>query len=463
MTRYSTVILLLAGALGLFGCVGVETAPLPPAVAEPREQAPPPEDSQAEIPSPVVMVEPNETAVPTPPVESTAPAMTDMKGVTAENIVGDTEIEDTTCIEPNQPVAEDSTSECSAKPNGARAGVTAEPPEPNAAVVAEPSRTINTPRTGHDADEPNGIEAVSPRMHDTSGTRRNATEPNSIEPAGPPHAHDVNEPSGAVAPVEISPALASVYADYATILNEFVRENGLVDYGGLRRQRLDLKELLIDLDELDPNAYLVLSPDEQLAFWINAYNLKMLEIIARNYPIESSWWLRLTWPPSDIRHIEGIRTDYKFIVMDEEFTLAEVESRIFRKTFGDPRVFLAITYACRSSPALRRRPYRGRGLDRQLDEQVRSFLAGPQGLQIDRAGKVVRLSALFKPSWHGKEFVDRYGTDRKFKDRDPATRAVLNFLTSYISREDVYFLETENYALEYANFDWRLNDTSRGY
>jgi hypothetical protein len=75
----------------------------------------------------------------------------------------------------------------------------------------------------------------------------------------------------------------------------------------------------------------------------------------------------------------------------------------------------------------------------------------------------VSLSAIFKPAWRGKEFVARYGTDKKFKDRDPETRAVLNFLTNYLSRDDAYFLETENYTLEYTNFDWRLNDTSRGY
>ena len=76
---------------------------------------------------------------------------------------------------------------------------------------------------------------------------------------------------------------------------------------------------------------------------------------------------------------------------------------------------------------------------------------------------MVRLSALFKPGWRGKEFVGRYGTDKKFKSRDPETRAVLNFLTNYLSREDVEFLEVENYSLEYLNFDWRLNDTSKGY
>jgi hypothetical protein len=149
--------------------------------------------------------------------------------------------------------------------------------------------------------------------------------------------------------------------------------------------------------------------------------------------------------------------------MDEEFTLSEVERRFFRKTFADPRAFLAITYATRSSPRLRRELYVGDRLEQQLEKQVAGFLADPRGFRIDRQKKVVYLSALFKPSWRGKEFVARYGTDKKFKEREPETRAVLNFITGYLSREDVYFLEVENYAIEYMNFDWRINDTAKGY
>jgi hypothetical protein len=266
------------------------------------------------------------------------------------------------------------------------------------------------------------------------------------------------EPTG-----EEPEGLASFYQDYGELLAEHVLENGRVDYQALRRKRLRLKHLLTTPDELDPNAYEGWSEDEKLAFWINTYNLKMLEIIARNYPIESSWWLRLTWPPSDIRHIGGIWSDYRFIVMDEEFTLGEVERRFFRKTFRDPRAYLAITYATRSGPTLCRTPYQGRDLNQQLEDQVKAFLADDKGIRIDREKAVVYLSALFEPSWRGKDFLARHATDKKFKQRAPETRAVLNFLTQYLPREDVYYLEVENYTLVYLNFDWRLNDSGRGY
>ncbi len=288
-------------------------------------------------------------------------------------------------------------------------------------------------------------------------------EPNEVRPAEPNVLIAVPDGQEDAAARAQEDGVAAIFKEYGEILSAYVREDGRVDYGALRRRRLDLKPLLMKLDDLDPNAYQRWSRNEKLAFWINAYNLKMLDIITRNYPIQSSWWLRLTWPPDDIRHIRGIWTDFKLLVMDEEFTLGEVERRLFQKVFDDPRAYLALTSASRSSPFLRRQPYRGPNLDRQLDEQVRQFLTSPQGLQIDRRGMVVRLSALFKPTWRGAQFVNRYGTDKKFKACDPETRAVLNFLTTYLPREDAYFLEVENYTIEYMNFDWRLNDTSRGY
>ena len=326
-------------------------------------------------------------------------------------------------------------------------------------------------------------EIIGPVPGDAASVRTTPVDGNTLGPGRTqrPGAAVTAEPSqvsAAVEPNAVGPlpawqknagtpaqedATTTIFKEYGEILKACVHEDGRVDYGTLRRRRLDLKPLLMTLADLDPNVYQRWSRDEKLAFWINAYNAKMLEIIARNYPIQSSWWLRLTWPPDDIRHIRGIWTDFKLLVMDEEFTLGEVERRLFRKTFDDPRVYLALTYASRSSPPLRREPYRGPDLGRQLEEQVKQFLASPQGLQIDRRGLVVRLSALFKPTWRGAEFVNRYGTDKKFKTCDPETRAVLNFLTGYLSREDVYFLEAENYTVEYVNFDWRLNDTSRGY
>jgi hypothetical protein len=326
--------------------------------------------------------------------------------------------------------------------------------------AAAPGPLVAEPNEVPDEREPiEPSDAVPLEPEESALAKAEPNETSQVAPS-PVESTEPNEPEAVSDQATVLPTFIE---GYQAILDSYVRDDGRVNYSSIDRRRLELKRLLMRLDELDPNAYEAWPAQTQLAFWINAYNLKTLDVIARNYPIESSWWLRLTWPPSDIRHIQGIWTDYRFIVMDEEFTLQEVERRFFRKVFDDPRVFLAVTYASRSSPPLRRTVYRGKDLDEQLDEQVKRFLSSPKGLRIDRQKRVVCLSALFKPTWRGKEFVGRYGTDKKFKSHRPETRAVLNFITRYLTREDVYFLEVENYTLEYMNFDWRLNDTARGY
>jgi len=248
----------------------------------------------------------------------------------------------------------------------------------------------------------------------------------------------------------------------AEILKDYVNDDGMVNYNMLRLKRHLLKTVLDKFDSLKRSEYNSWPKEDKIAFWINAYNMQMLNIIIKNYPIKPSRIFSLFWGPKSIRHIEGnisgIWNKYKFIVMDEEFTLGEIERRFFRKEFDEPRVFFALSRASLSGPPLRSEPYYGRKLNKQLDDQTRKFLASPHGLRIDRDAAVVHLSALLQPAWFGNEFLGKYATDKKFKDKNPATRAVLNFITNYVSVQDAAFLEVENYSVRYIAYNWILNE-----
>ncbi len=256
------------------------------------------------------------------------------------------------------------------------------------------------------------------------------------------------------------PTTVSFSDKCAIILESYVNDEGMVDYKTLKRKKLQLYQLLDEFAKLGPNVYDSWSKEDKIAFWLNAYNIKMLDIIVNNYPIESSRILRVLWGPYSIRHIKGIWDQNKFIVMNEEFTLKEIEQRFFRKEFDEPRVFFAISYASFSSPSLRNEPYYGKQLYKQLDDQARKFLSSPLAFKIDRRKKIVHLSTIFHSTWFGKEFVSKYGTDKKFKDQPPHIRAVLNFATKYIPKQDVFFLETENYSVKYLTYNWTLNDST---
>jgi len=304
--------------------------------------------------------------------------------------------------------------------------------------------------------EPNEVEPTKAEPNEVDPTK---TEPNKVKPTK-------TEPPETKPPKTKPLTKVSFHDKCAGILNKFVNNKGMVNYKKLRYKRPDLNKLLDEFAKLDPNEYNAWPKEDKIAFWLNAYNIKLLKIIVDNYPIKSYRLLRLLpgWGPNSIRHIDkrigGIKKQ-KFVVMDEEFTLLAVEQRFFRKQFDEPRVFFAISGACLSSPPLRNEPYYGHKLRKQLNDQAKKFLASPRAFKIDRGKKTVYLSAILQPTWYGKEFISKYGTDKKFKDQQPATRAVLNFLTNYISRQNVSFLEIENYSVKPIKYDWRLNDSSR--
>ena len=279
------------------------------------------------------------------------------------------------------------------------------------------------------------------------------------EPVEPPEIEPPKiEPPKVEPPILETQPTVSFHDNCADILRNYVNKEGLVDYKTLKRKRFELKKLLDEFDSLNPDIYNSWPQEDKIAFWLNAYNIQMLKIIVENYPIESSRIYRLFWPPNSIRHIKGIWNKFKFMVMDEEFTLAELEKRLFRQEFDEPRIFFALSQASLSSPTLRNEPYYGHKLHEQLDDQAKRFLSRPQGFRIDRNNRTVYLSAILQPTWFGREFISKYGTDKKFKDQQPNVRAVLNFITNYIPEQDISFLEVENYTIKYIKYDWILND-----
>ncbi|UCF15313.1 MAG: DUF547 domain-containing protein [Phycisphaerales bacterium] len=258
-----------------------------------------------------------------------------------------------------------------------------------------------------------------------------------------------------------SRSAVSFHDKCADTLKTFVNAQGMVDYKRLSRNRHELELLLGELGNVDARVYRSWPEEDKIAFWINTYNLQKLKVVVDNYPIEpSSRILAAYWGPLNVRHIEGKVTAHRFLVMDEQFTFAEVERRFFRDKFGDPRVFFTLTSASLSSPPLRSEPYYGYKLDEQLGDQVGRFLSNPLAFRIDREKRTVYLSAIFELSSRGKYLIEKFATDKRFKDHPPATRAALSFITNYISQKDVSFLELENYSVKYVKHDWTINDGS---
>lgn len=329
-----------------------------------------------------------------------------------------------------------------------------ESPKPAAEPAPEPAK-IETPKPS----EPD--TKIAADACDLKKLAEDAHDKVIIKPATqetPPKAVEANNVIENKAATNSPLAPDELCKKFTAFISKFVDKDGLVDYKALLRKKIELHDIIDTFKNIDKKTYSAWSQDDKIAFWINAYNLEITKIIVDNYPIQPTRMLLLFWPPNSIRHIKGIWDEHKFIMMGEEFTLKSVEDQIFRKEFNEPRMFLAISYASVSGPPMRNEAYCGQNLSQQLDDQVKRFTLGSHAFKIDRVNKVVYLSSIFKIDWHGQDFIKKYGTDLKFKNQEPAVRAVLNFLTNYLPADQADFLETANYSVEYMIYDWTLNE-----
>lgn len=246
------------------------------------------------------------------------------------------------------------------------------------------------------------------------------------------------------------------FQDYGLVLQEFVNQEGLVNYRDLKADPQRLQDFLQTMVQLRPEDYQDWQVPQQIAFWINAYNSLTLKAIIDNYPIKASLWRSLRFPRNSIRQIPGVWTDLRFPVMGRRMTLDEIEHGILRQQFNEPRIHMALVCAAMGCPPLRTEPFLGEKLNDQLNDQARRFLANPKKFKIDRDGGQVYLSPIFK--WFGEDFIRTYGTNAGFSRFQPEERAVLNFIQNYLSSGDQEYLFKGNYAISYLGYDWSLNE-----
>ena len=242
---------------------------------------------------------------------------------------------------------------------------------------------------------------------------------------------------------------------YAQVLREFVDHEGVVNYQELKARRHSLDGFLAELRSLEPAEYENWDEKSQIAFWVNAYNALTLKAIIDNYPIKASFFRSFRFPNNSIRQIPGVWDELRFEVMSHKLTLNEMEHRIIRSKFDEPRIHMALVCAALGCPPLRNEPYSGKNLDFQLDDQARRFIEDGKKFLIDRTKGRVYLSKIF--DWYGQDFVERYEREPGFPGHGRTRSAVLNFISGYLDSSDREYLEQEDYRIDYLDYDWSLN------
>ena len=233
-----------------------------------------------------------------------------------------------------------------------------------------------------------------------------------------------------------APAMAIDLDAYAKFLETHTRDvpdiaGVRVDYGALKGSK-EWKALVASVDAVDPEK---LSRDEQLAFWINAYNILAIDVVVQNHPVESIKDVGSLFSPVWKRPAGTVQ--------GETVTLDQIEHAILRP-MGEPRIHAAIVCASLSCPPLRREPYRAETLDAQLDDNVRVWLADPRkGAAFD--GRTLQLSSIL--DWFEEDFEAGGGT--------------VAFVAKYGTPEvQAELKKNPRPSVDYLDYDWSLNDTA---
>ncbi|MGB0525314.1 MAG: DUF547 domain-containing protein [Flammeovirgaceae bacterium] len=180
------------------------------------------------------------------------------------------------------------------------------------------------------------------------------------------------------------------------LLKEHVSTDGKVDYKGFIQDLNKLDAYLTLLSENPPKTSW--TKNQKLAYWINAYNAFTVKLISDNYPLKSIQELH---PTVKIPGISTVWHKAFFQIGGEDESLNDIEHKILRKQFDEPRIHFAINCASFSCPNLRNEAYTPSKLEMQLEEQTKAFINDPTKNTINT--NEIEISKIF--SWFKKDFT----------------------------------------------------------
>ena len=212
------------------------------------------------------------------------------------------------------------------------------------------------------------------------------------------------------------------------LLQKHVTEAGAVNYKGFVADKAEFEKYLTLLKENHPEDSW--SRDEQMVYWINAYNAFTVKLIVDNYPVKS------------IKDLGGkiykVNTPWakKFIELGSEvYSLDNIEHGILRKEWTEPRIHFAVNCASESCPRLRNEAFMVDKLNEQLDDQARYFVNNLSKNKI--TADKLEISKIF--SWFKGDFT-KDGT-------------VIEFLNKYVSVKI-----NEDAEISHLDYGWGLNE-----
>lgn len=183
------------------------------------------------------------------------------------------------------------------------------------------------------------------------------------------------------------------HSAYDRLLKKHVNRQGLVNYQGFKADEKEFNQYLSLLSKNPPAGSW--SKNEQMAYWINAYNAYTIRLILNHYPVQS---IKDIGSKIKIPFVTTPWASKFFTIGREKMSLDNIEHGTLRKKYDDPRIHFALVCASISCPRLRNEAFTADKLGSQLDDQGRDFLNDPTKNKPG-AGQLSKYFDWYKGDW----------------------------------------------------------------
>ena len=180
------------------------------------------------------------------------------------------------------------------------------------------------------------------------------------------------------------------HADWDRLLTDYVKpsSDGINRFAYSRVSAADKAVLAAYLARLQAVAISRYSRAEQRAYWINLYNAQTIQLVLGKYPVASIRDVRLNGTLA-ARFFGGPWAAQTLKVEGVDLALDDVEHRILRPIWRDPRTHYAVNCASLGCPNLATHAYTAEHMQAMLDEGARAYVNHSRGFTVERGQLVV--------------------------------------------------------------------------
>ena len=196
--------------------------------------------------------------------------------------------------------------------------------------------------------------------------------------------------------------------------------------------RKSLEEYLVRLQAVPISGY---NRNEQRAYWINLYNAETVKIVLDQYPVASIRKIKI--PPG--LFTIGPWDGRVMTVEGERLSLNDIEHRILRPIWKDPKIHYAVNCASLGCPNLAAVAFTGQNTESLLNQYAADYINHPRGATFTR--NRLKVSSIY--SW----FQDDFGG---------SSAGVIQHLRQFAKGDLARQLAEYNGGLD-DDYDWDLN------